>query len=956
MCAGIASSLARFQLMPSTPISGAFNDGYIAEQYELFRRDPALVDESWRQFFRLARSFSGTATTSTAAAPSTDENFLRKIASAAMLIQDIRAHGHYAVAIDPLGTPPIGAVELTPEFHGITTEDLDSIPARAMGFEWDGIDTAGDVVAKLRQLYSSNIGFETEHLDEDRERQWFHRMIEEERFPRTLNESEKRALLERLTEVDGLERFLGRAFLGHKRFSIEGSDVLVPMMDTLIQSAAGVDASEVVIAMAHRGRINVLAHVLGKPYASIFEEFADEHLHANVAGSSGDVKYHLGARATKVLPDGGSVRIGVIPNPSHLEFVNPVMAGVARARQRVNKSSTRDARKVLPVCIHGDAAFPGEGIVAETFNLARLRAYHVGGTVHIIVNNQIGYTTAPTDARSTYYDSDPAKGFDVPVVHVSADDPEACIAAVKLGVAFRAEFGQDFLIDVVGYRRHGHNEGDEPAYTQPTLYAGIKAHKTVRVLWGERLVSEGVVTAEDVRAIDQAVTARLEAALAEQKAGPVHAGAAPPSSSASQRDPQLGASGAHMVVAEATAITRELLVELNDRMLSWPAGFKIHPKLAKQLERRRASITAQGGIDWGHAEALAFASLLRDGMSVRMSGQDAERGTFSHRHAVLHDYESDQTFTPLQHIPGAKGSFEIYNSPLSEMSVVGFEYGFSTAAPDALTLWEAQFGDFVNVAQPLMDQFIFADRAKWGQESGLVMLLPHGYEGQGPEHSSARLERFLQSCAEGNMRVANPTTPAQYFHILRRQANPGSRRPLVLMQPKSLLRRPDAASSIDDLASGEFHAVIDDRVAVLHADAVRRLVFCSGKIYYDIMEALGKMDAEARSRIAVARVEELYPWPHEQIGLLVDRYPEIEEIVWAQEEPRNMGAWTYALPRLHASAGNVVKVSYVGRPERASTAEGYKAAHDLEQKRIVDAVVEIPQLGTVRSRRSAART
>ena len=926
------------------PVSGAYNDAHVAELYELFRRDPALVDESWRQFFRIAQQLGGGASTRST---QRDPEFIRKVAAAAMLIQSIRAHGHYAVPLDPLGTPPIGAVELTPDFHGITEDDLSQIPAPAIGFEWG--ETAADVVGKLRSLYSSNMGFETEHMDEDRERQWFRTMIEGERFARTLTPDEKRGMLRRLTEVDGLERFLGRAFLGHKRFSIEGNDILVPMLDELIECAAEAEASEVAMALSHRGRLNVLVHTMGKPYGKLFEEFRGDLPHATTAGSSGDVKYHLGASGSRETRSGRKVKLTLIPNPSHLEFVNPVMAGVTRAHQKGANNLHRDVRKVFPVCIHGDAAFPGEGVVAETFNLARLRGYNIGGTVHIIVNNQIGYTTNPEDARSTYYASDLAKGFDVPIVHVSADDPEACIAAVRLAAAFRAEFEQDVLIDLVGYRRHGHNEGDEPSYTQPDLYSAIKSHPTVRLMWGEKLAGEGVVKAEDIAAIDKQNSSNLDKALAELNPADVEANG---QGQAKEQQRATPATGSAQIVR--TGVSEDTLLDLNKHMLSWPADFNIHPKLGKQLEKRLQSITQPAGIDWGHAEALAYASLLRDGTSVRLTGQDAERGTFAHRHAVLRDFESGASWLPLQNLPGVKSAFEIYNSPLTETAVLGFEYGFSTASPDALVMWEAQFGDFVNVAQPIMDQFLFADRAKWGKESSLVLLLPHGYEGQGPEHSSARLERFLQTAAENNMRVAYPTTPAQYFHVLRRQVRLPARAPLVLMQPKSLLRRPDAASSLDDLVNGTFRTVIGDATAEGNAEAVRRLVFCSGKIFYDISAGLAGKGEEERSRVAVVRIEELYPWPHDEVGRIVDLYPGLEEIFWAQEEPRNMGGWSYALPRLHASAGNLVKVAYVGRPDRASPAEGYKAAHDIEQKRIVDTVVDAPQAS--RKRGAAVRT
>jgi 2-oxoglutarate dehydrogenase E1 component len=574
--------------------------------------------------------------------------------------------------------------------------------------------------------------------------------------------------------------------------------------------------------------------------------------------------------------------------------------------------------------------------VAETFNMSRLRGYQVGGTLHVIVNNQVGFTTDPEEGRSTNYASDLAKGFEVPVLHVNADDVESCLASVAMAIAYRDSFGKDVLIDLVGYRRHGHNETDEPSFTQPALYKTIRAHPTARAVWGERLVREGIVTADDVAREEQAVAERLGKILEESRA----------KAAAAQRSPARAAPAQPPV---ETAVPTEKLAALNERLLAWPETFQVHKNLARTLGRRREALGDTPAIDWGHAEALAFASLLTQGVSVRMSGQDVERGTFSHRQAVLHDMESGETFTPLQHIPDAKGRFEIYNSPLAETAVMGFEYGFSTAATDALVLWEAQFGDFVNTAQPIIDQFIVADRAKWGQDNALVLLLPHGFEGQGPEHSSARLERFLQSCAENNMTVAYPSTPAQYFHILRRQALRTPRRPLVLMQPKSLLRMPEAASRAADLASGSFRAVIDDPIASREREKVRRLVFCTAKMYYDLA---AKREG---ATVALIRVDELYPWPREEINRIVDLYPAIEDVVWAQEEPKNMGAWTYAWPRLRASVGNVQELRYVGRPERASPAEGYEAAHKVEQARIVAEALAAPQ-PTAKRRNTPART
>ena len=926
-------------------MAGAFNDGYIAEVYEQYRRDPASVEESWRQFFRLAeRIGAGTSGEQGATADAADPALLRGVAAAGALVEAIRTYGHYAVRVDPLGSPAVDAAELHPEFHGVTEAELARIPAEALGFDDGG--TAADIIRHLREIYSSNLAVEAEHIGDATERIWFRRTLESGELTRTLTPEEKTLILRRLTEVDGLERFLARAFVGYKRFSIEGTDALVPMIDFAIELASRGGTRTFAIAMSHRGRINVLAHILGKPYETILAEFEGKHAATNTASGSGDVKYHLGFEGSRRTETGDEVAITLVPNPSHLEFVNPVLEGVARAKQRVPAAppGTRDETKVLPICIHGDAAFPAEGVVAETLNLSRLRGYRTGGTLHIIVNNQVGFTTDPADARSTHYASDLAMGFEIPMVHVNADDAEACVAAVRLGIAYRERFGKDFVIDLVGYRRHGHNEGDEPAYTQPSLYARIRKHPSPRLVWANRLVDEGVVTADDVAAIDREIGAKLEGILTEMKradmdgidhdaGGPIDA-----------QEPKV-----------ETAVGREGLIALNERLLSWPSTFNVFPKLAKQLERRRQVITEPHGIDWGHGEALAFASLLTDGVSVRLSGQDAERGTFSHRHAVLHDVETGATHVPLQHLPQARGAFEIYNSPLSETAVLGFEYGFSTEADDALVLWEAQFGDFVNVAQPIIDQFIAADRSKWGQDSGIVLLLPHGYEGQGPEHSSARLERFLQLCAEHNMRVAYPSSPAQYFHILRRQARLRPRRPLILMQPKSLLRLPQAGSSLDALATGGFQPVIDDPRGPEIRDQVRRLVFCSGKIYYDLAQALAERNGTSPVPVAIVRIEELYPWPHAEVGPMIDHYPGVEEVIWAQEEPKNMGAWTYIAPWLRAATGTVLSVRYVGRPERASPAEGYKAAHDLEQKRIIDAVFDAPLPSSPRRRTPVGR-
>ncbi len=917
--------------MSSDPITGVYNDAYIAEVFESYRRDPASVEASWRQYFRFAELLGGDGATGAVATPPagvvTDPAFLRKVAGAAALAESIRQYGHLAVQLDPLGTPPAGAVELTPEYHGIVEDDLAQVPAAALGLPGT---TAADATARLREIYSSRLALELGHIEEESEREWFRRVLEGGGLRIALTADEKKAVLERLTEVDGFERFIARAYVNVKRFSIEGTDAMVPMLDAAIDEASMLGAKEVVIGMAHRGRINVLAHTLDKPYARIFNEFDGKH--ADLGSSeTGDVKYHLGAITGKQFADGRSVGVMLVPNPSHLEVVNPVLMGVSRAR--IAELGGNEA-SVLSIAIHGDAAFPGEGIVAETLNMSKLPGYRIGGTLHIIANNQVGFTTNPSDSRSTYYASDLAKGFEIPIVHVNADDAEACLAAVRLAIMYRAAFGKDFLIDLVGYRRWGHNEGDEPTYTQPALYALVRQHPTPRQVWARRLVADGVVTADEVEALDKGLQDRFDVILAE-----------------SRRDVELDRDEHEplkptptSIPAVETAVRSESLVALNERLLTWPSDFSPHPRLAKQLERRREALGDAGGIDWGHAEALAFASLVSEGVHVRITGQDAERGTFTHRHAVLNDVNGRGKYTPLQHIPNALGRFEIFNSPLNEMGVLGFEYGVATASPESLVLWEAQFGDFANMAQPMIDQFIAADRAKWGQDSGVVLLLPHGYEGQGPEHSSARLERFLQLCAEGNLRVAYPSTSAQYFHILRRQARLAIRRPLVLMQPKSMLRLGAATSRLDDLVRGRFMPVIDDPQVAARED-VTRLVFCTGKLYYELVAR------DHPSHLAVVRVEQLYPWPHEEVSRVVDQYPNIAEIVWAQEEPKNMGAWSYVAPRLRASAGNALIIRYIGRPERSSPAEGYASSHTVEQARIVGDVHAAPIL----PRRSAIR-
>jgi 2-oxoglutarate decarboxylase len=848
---------------------------------------------------------------------------LAHVAAAMGLVKAFRTHGHLAARLDPLGSEPIGDPALDPAALGLTPEILARIPASVLRVAVDG-QTLADALPRLRETYCGTIAYEVEHISDHAERVWLRNAIESGAYRRPLAADEKKRLLARLTEVEAFERFLHKAYLGQKRFSIEGVDALVPMLDVATDLAAEQGARELAIGMAHRGRLNVLVHTVGRPYETILSEFEGHKARPQEPDAgTGDVKYHLGAEGTVRSSGGKTITVSVLPNPSHLEFVGPVVNGRIRARQTSRKGRTveHDPTAALSVVIHGDAAFAGQGVVAETLNLANLSGYDPGGTLHLITNNQVGFTTDVRDSRSTRHASDLAKGFDVAIIHVNADDPEACLSAVRLSMAYREKFRSDVLIDLVGYRRWGHNEGDEPTYTQPVMYARIKDLPTARARYAERLVREGLLSAQEAEDLNDRAYQRLveiQQAMKAAAAAPRTEAPAPAAADARPLD---------------TALPADFLQALNEQLLAWPEGFTVHPKLARQLERRRQDIGTAGGIDWGHAEALAMGSLLLEGVPIRLTGQDTERGTFSHRHFVLHDPKTGETCAPIQRLTGALAPMEVHNSPLSELATMGFEYGYSVAAPEALVLWEGQFGDFVNGAQVIVDQFVAAGQSKWGQRTRLTLLLPHGYEGQGPEHSSARPERFLQLCAEHNMRVANCTTPAQYFHLLRRQARDGRFRPLVILTPKSLLRLPAAASSLSDLTSGDFQPVLDDPATPTKA---ARVVLCSGKLYYELLAAA----ETSPTRPAIVRQELLAPFPAEELRAVLGRYPAAREVVWAQEEPKNMGAWSYVSDRLEAILPTGVSLRYAGRPERASPAEGYPAAHAAEQARIVGEAVK----------------
>jgi 2-oxoglutarate dehydrogenase E1 component len=948
----------------SQPRLEDLNSGYVQELFSQYLTAPDSVGPEWRALFEeapeellrhqpllerlreLAPSNGGNgaavapgpAPTEAPAPPpaeAADFELLGGVAAAMALVKAHRMHGHLAARLDPLGSEPHGDPALEPERlqPKLTPELQARIPARVLRTYCPG-ETLADILPRLRETYCGTMAYEIEHISDHEQRVWLRHAIESGEFRQPMDADEQRALLTRLSEVEGFERYLRRAFLGQKQFSIEGLDALVPMLDAALELAAESGADKVVLGMAHRGRLNVIAHTVGRPYDVILREFEGErHLEAVTAdpeGGTGDVKYHYGARGTR-RTQAGELKVQLASNPSHLEYVDPVVEGMARAAQtdRTTHDREHDPSRATAVLIHGDAAFPAEGIVAETLNLQGLDGYSTGGTLHLIANNQLGFTTPPAEGRSTRYSSDLAKGFDVPIVHVNADDPEAALSAVRLAFAFRNTFGHDVVIDLVGYRRFGHNEGDEPAYTQPLMYEAIERQPPVREQYAERLVEAGVLSADEAEQLATAVQDRMREAHEKLRASLESGGGA-------HRERRPGRVGEEQ---PETTVAVETLERLNRELLRVPDGFTVHPKLWRQLERRLETLGAEGGIDWAQAEALALASLAVEGRPVRLTGQDTERGTFAHRHLVLHDVETGEEYVPIQNLEGAEALVEVHNSPLSEMGALGFEYGYSVASPEALVLWEAQFGDFVNAAQVIVDQFIVSGLSKWNQTSRLTLLLPHGYEGNGPEHSSARLERFMQMAAQENIRIVNATTAAQYFHVLRRQALHPKARPLVLFTPKSLLRYREASSHVDELAGGSFRPVLDD--PMLDDETRRRaerLVICTGKIYYDVVGHDGR---EARDEIAVARLEQLYPFPVAQYDELLSRYPNLKELLWVQEEPQNMGAWRAVRHRLEEGLPSEVQLRYCGRAWRASPSEGYPTAHLLEQDRIVSEALDL---------------
>jgi 2-oxoglutarate decarboxylase len=858
---------------------------------------------------------------------------IQKQAAVLQLIRAYRVRGHLQADVNPLGYEWSYHPELDPATYGLTIWDLDRTFVTG-GLGGKDIAPLREILDILRQTYTRKVGIEFMHISDPTERRWLQERIEPVRAADPISPEMRRRILQKLNAAEAFERFLHTKYIGHKRFSLEGAESLIPLLDAILSDAADQEVEEVVIGMAHRGRLNVLANILGKPYEVIFSEF-EGSIDPNTIQGSGDVKYHLGAKGVHRAPSGAEVKITLASNPSHLEAVDPVVEGMVRAKQDQLRRRRVDAPggdyydAVIPILIHGDAAFAGQGVVAETLNLSQLRGYKTGGTIHIVINNQIGFTTTPADARSSTYATDIARMIQAPIFHVNGDDPEACVRVARLALDYRQVFNKDVVIDLLCYRVHGHNEADEPTYTQPLLYKKIAQKRSVRKLYTEMLLRRGDMKPEEAEQMLDDYQARLQEAFERtQHLKEKDPGAVLQLDEQPKEEPPLP--------EVETAARKEDLEAVVQALVQLPENFHIHPKLERQFKRRGVLFYKEKKIDWAFAEALAFGTLLLEGTPVRLSGQDSRRGTFSQRHAVLYDQETGEEYIPLNHIREGQAELLIYDSLLSEYAVCGFEYGYSVASPESLVLWEAQFGDFANGAQIIFDQFISAAEEKWGQQSGLVCLLPHGYEGQGPEHSSARLERFLQLCAQQNMIVGNLTTPANYFHVLRRQARMPSKKPLILMTPKSLLRHPLAVSTPEELWNSRFQEIYP---AETDPAETRRLLLCTGKVYYDLLEAM-MQDEASRRQIGLLRIEQLYPFPKAALQAELARYRDVKDVVWVQEEPANMGAWSYMQPRLNALLEMLHgdcsrRVRYIGRPEVASPATGSAKVHQLEQERIV---------------------
>jgi len=842
------------------------------------------------------------------------------------LINMYRIRGHVLADLNPLETKPGHSPDLDLEYYGLTLWDLDrEFYCGGLG----GFKSAKlrDIIKLLRDTYCGKIGAEYMHLLDLDERKWLRKQMESTTNTPDLTKDDKENILHKLNQAMAFEQFLHKKYIGHKRFSLEGAETLIPMMHFLMERAGENDIEKFFLGMAHRGRLNILVNIMNKPYSKVFADF-EGNIDPSTIQGSGDVKYHLGTKGTYKTDTDKEIELELLPNPSHLESVNPVVEGATRAIQDKKDKDDKPLKSVAPILIHGDAAFAGQGVVAETLNMSQLRGYETGGTIHVIINNQIGFTTLPSDARSTEYASDIAKMILAPIFHVNGDNPESAVHSIKMALDYRQKFKKDVVIDLICYRKHGHNEGDEPAFTQPGMYEEIDNHSTVRDIYVKELLRKGDFTEDEMQDIFNEFEDLLQQAFEDAKSSPA----------LEVTEKMLDRSETKQKEWDDfpdTTYPVDKLKEIAVKLNTVPNDFDANPKLLRQLAKRaEAAEKNEKKIDWGFAEALAFGSLLQSGTPIRLTGQDVERGTFSHRHVVLHGTKTQQRFLPLNHLTDDQAPFYPYNSLLSEFAALGFEFGYSASNPKALVIWEAQFGDFVNGAQIIIDQYISSSEAKWRQQTSLVITLPHGYEGQGPEHSSARLERFLQLCAEDNMQVANFTTPAQYYHALRKQILQDKRKPLIIMSPKSLLRHPMAACSVEELGDGTFHPFINDDTK--DKDKVKRLIICSGKVYYDILK---EIDDEEKTEIAIARLEQFYPFPNKDITQAIESYKNLEKVVWCQEEPKNMGGWSFVSPRLQSLLSEGLELIYAGRQSSASPAAGQKKIHEEEQKRLIEKAI-----------------
>ncbi len=935
------------QFRQSSPLYGG-NAAFIEDLYERYLRNPESVAPTWKSYFRslqaqgegimqdiahgpIRESFANLAR-QPAGAPALRERLspeaAEKQASVLRLINAYRTRGHQAADLDPLklrDRPPVS--DLDPGFHGLNEADMDTefnvgslaAPLARMRLR--------DILALVRSVYVGTIGAEYMHIIRTEDKRWIQKRLEGQQAHLDLSAEERRWILKMLVASEGLERYLHTRYVGQKRFSLEGGDSLIPMLDELVQHTGKVGMQEIVFGMAHRGRLNVLVNIIGKSPNELFAEFEGKRRIAE--SSSGDVKYHMGF-SSNVMTPGGPVHLALAFNPSHLEIVNPVVEGSVRARlerrRKGGEQETLPFDQVMPVLIHGDAAFAGQGVIMECLQMSQVRGYRTGGTVHIVINNQIGFTTSnPLDTRSAMYCTDVSKMVQAPIFHVNGDDPEAVLFVTRLAADYRREFDKDVVIDMICYRRLGHNEADEPAATQPMMYKKIRARKTAANLYADKLIGEGVITEQEFKEMQAEYRANMDAGRNVSRETLVSVENPFAVNWSRLKDKNWDA-------PVVTAVPIDTIRALSERLLTLPEGFELHPRAAKIMDDRRKMAAGALPLDWGFAENMAYASLLQQGYQVRISGQDCGRGTFFHRHAVLHNQKDGSSYVPLTNLFPNQPSFTVIDSILSEEAVLGFEYGYATAEPNGLVIWEAQFGDFANGAQVLIDQFISSGEAKWGRLCGLTLLLPHGYEGQGPEHSSARLERYLQLCAENNMQVCVPTTPAQAYHMLRRQMLRPFRKPLIVMSPKSLLRHKLAINSLEDLTQGGFQPIIGE-IDNLDPGKVNRLVFCCGKVYYDLLEA--RRDREL-DNVAIIRIEQLYPFPEARYLEELGRYPQVKTIIWCQDEPRNQGAWYQIQHHLNAPLGNQQPVQYAGRPASASPAVGYHSVHVEQQQALVN--------------------